>query len=608
MKLMRNPGKFLLHLMQGFGVPVLICVFVAAVEICRSVARYASDFFYDFDQKPYTLLSSIGWCALCWAVADCCRIPKGCTGRKWRWSKGWIAGLLGAASVLTFPNNDEIYVGLALMMVCFAFHFIAGREQQPQRLSQICARFFTSLGLSIVLFLALQLIVTAFEGLFLPDLSYSTSSIISDSVMCTVFFVIAPCLFFGSQTLADEPVSPKAGFRRFARVVLLPLYLLLLAVLVGYVLKILVTWSMPVGVMNSYALAALAMFSFFHLILTGEESRLCRIFLRWGGLALIPVLIAQAVGVWIRYDAYGFTSARIIGIALTLLFAAVVITSIIGKRANWFFVAAGILAAVVIASPFNAGTLARLDQEARLQAALNRNGMFTADGQIVPNPQAVSADRTIVYSAVDYLADTDAPEGSLTHTLQTQLEEIRESLKLNYINDSCKLSLLGFRQSDEWWLRSVTYKGNAVFDEVDAHGFAHAKWLGGTFRMPDPEDEDDLIVSEPPFMQANFSVNGVTDSLDSFFDEGATPVFPDVPLIITFGDEQACLDSMIASAIDVTADHTSRSTRSYEVTQDEVTLPSGMVFRLCQIAFNDYREYSSDYITVTGWLLTPEAE
>lgn len=62
--------------------------------------------------------------------------------------------------------------------------------------------------------------------------------------------------------------------------------------------------------MNWYASFAVAVFSLFYFCLYEETDNGSRRFLKYGALALFPVMVVQALGIYIRFEAYGLTAAR----------------------------------------------------------------------------------------------------------------------------------------------------------------------------------------------------------------------------------------------------------------------------------------------------------
>ena len=59
-----------------------------------------------------------------------------------------------------------------------------------------------------------------------------------------------------------------------------------------------------------YASFAVAVFSLFYFCLYEETDNGSRRFLKYGALALFPVMVVQALGIYIRFEAYGLTAAR----------------------------------------------------------------------------------------------------------------------------------------------------------------------------------------------------------------------------------------------------------------------------------------------------------
>ena len=615
MKKIMRPGQFFSALFQRFAAPALICLFIAAVLIVDGQVAHIS---FESYQKVSNLLDRLlttGWSALFWAVAGCCLRER----YGWHWCVGWCAAAVGALLVLIWPDATLVYSGFMAAMLCLCFHGIMGKDQQAERLGQVCSSFFISLGISLVLFIALMIITSAIPALFIAGSSYYFTSTISYIVKSLCFIVAAPWLFFVLLPRADEEVSGRAGFRKSTAFLLLPLYLILLAVLLLYVLSILLRWEMPVGVMNGYALSALAMFAMFHLVLTGEENPISRFFLRWGGLFLIPILIVQQVGVWMRLDAYGFTPSRILGIVMTILFAAVVVCSLLRKRTSWFFLAAAALALVFIASPLNADTLSRWNQESRLRGALTRAGMLDESGRIIHNEDVPEEERDRIFSAIDYLDMIDAPEGSFTASIQAQLAEAGKATDSRQTSDAAKYTLLGFHRDNEWWSRKLEFTGSATASELDTRGFDHAAWLKITTLSTDKNNAvipvKDGSVTDVPQMPsdcATFDLTMLQAITNDFWQENASPdslntALNAVPVTVRIEGEEIDLSALLLGA--VPAGEGSMSNRSFTLAEDRVTLPSGKVLHIESITFSFYRDSSYvDSFRLNGWLLTPEAE
>jgi len=378
--------------------------------------------------------------------------------------------------------------------------------------------------------------------------------------------------------------------------VFLPVYIILLSVLLLYVLKILLTRSMPEGVMNGYAILALTVFVAFHLLLTGEEGRLARWFRSFGGWLLVPIVAAQGVGVFIRAAAYGLTANRILGIVWSLLCAAVVVCALLRRYAHWFFPAVAVLALIFLCSPLSAENLARIHQERRLLAALERNGMLDAQGKMIANAQAQAEDRAIIYSAVDYLEGVDAPSGTLSARLQTQLDALAQENDYPAYSASAKEELLGFKKPQrEQSLYSLYYRmhGSAEKYVLDIRGMTYAELLRLSVNAEEEEHDSARYIE--------CDLPALFDFLEEVrFADTASQSMPTIALHI---DGETVELSGVLENVRFVEDEA-------ELSLDVLTLPSGKQLRIVDMTayehrYQDERQYS---LSLVAWLLTPESE
>ena len=193
---------------------------------------------------------------------------------------------------------------------------------------------------------------------------------------------------------------------------LLPAALLLLGILYLYLLKIVLLWSMPSGELNWFGSVALAAYAFFWLSLRGSSRGFFRFFARWGWAFLLPVLTAQVIGIVIRYQAYGLSTPRFAGM-ITLSFGIVVlILAALDRRPLELFVYMAVAGLVFTVSPLNVIDLPVRNQEARLRAALERNGLLKDGGlQLMPGVRIPERDGKIITGAWKYLVSDGAGHG-----------------------------------------------------------------------------------------------------------------------------------------------------------------------------------------------------
>ncbi len=405
---------------------------------------------------------------------------------------GWPWGLCALASAgfaIWCDAGSRSAAGSAAALFTIALFllslYVCVRGQEPGAMRRILGWLFSAIGLCAVLCIALMLIVGAVCVLIVPEGHVLTAMLM---VFALSACWIGPWLFLGGVHLPFGEDREAKPFRPEWKVVLtvwLVLYLALLAVLDVYVVIILVTWKMPVGVMNGFALTALFLFLLFRLTLTGEESAFSAQFLKWGAYPLIPVIIAQQVGVWIRLSAYGLTESRIFGLAASAVGIAAVIGACFRKTPRFALPLAAVLL-LALALPWTSpAALAVRDQEARLLHTLVRCGMVDrepgADGQgwvirrLADGAETDEADRAAVLSGFDFFRwRTDLAEGSFAAAFKEQAR-----------GKSAK-ELFGFPDTGgSAWVAVRSSRTSSTYVEVA--GFAAAEYFTAELNEEDTE-------------------------------------------------------------------------------------------------------------------------
>lgn len=484
MKERLNVKDFWKRLWVGFAPAALLCLVIAGLTYTLDVFLWNDS----TDWHLHTVLvncSAVAVIGLCTAVLGCLL----CQQLVWRRWVGWLFAAIGVAlGAILWQQFELVCWGVCAAVVALCFHVACGREQRARRLGQIASCFFSSLGLAIGLYLALQLCCYAIVQLFLRD-AWDLSNRLVWLVTTLSFAVAAPWLFLGRLPDADTPPESRGGFRKVTAHLLLPTYLLLLGILLCYILMIAIRWEMPVGQMNGLALTTLSLFVVLRLTLTGEENRLAGWFVRWGAWLLLPVIAVQQVGVWMRYAAYGLTPLRYAGMMVTLLLVLVVAWACAQKRADWFFVAAAAVALVLTVSPINADNVARWEQESRLKRMLVAYEMYdTETGMFSSNPDVPKEQQDDICSAAYYLRDLDnPPKGSFAYALQQQL--VDEDGERIFVQD-----LFDFRTNERAVVKTYYVYGSNTAESVDVAGFRHAQWYSWWHDFDETEQEEAPLV------------------------------------------------------------------------------------------------------------------
>ena len=199
----------------------------------------------------------------------------------------------------------------------------------------------------------------------------------------------------------EEKRSPMLFF--LLQRIFMPVYIVILGILYIYIGKIIVAGTMPVGKMNWYASFAVAVYCLFYFCLHEEENKRSRLFLRFGALALFPVMIVQAWGIYIRFDAYGLTTARYASMVCNFFGFLTVLSALLRKRARLLFLIAGVFGVVCSLTPLNIIDVPAKDQWARLDKVLSAYDM-RKENKIIMAEQMTKEDKESLRSAYRYLA------------------------------------------------------------------------------------------------------------------------------------------------------------------------------------------------------------
>jgi hypothetical protein len=272
------------------------------------------------------------------------------------------------------------------------------------------------------------------------------------------FIVLFFNMFIALLPRKGQAITLPKIFKVLVMYVALPIYGLLLAVLYAYLTKILITWNMPGGQINLFASLASLFYIFFYLTLGSYDNKFVNFFMKYGGYFMIPILCAQGVAVWIRFDAYGLTVSRWISIIFNLIASAFIIVSLIkkGKHIKYVILAFAVICLLSSVGPLNAIDIPIYEQTIRLESILKRNDMF-ADGKIIPNGNISKEDKRAITSAYEEIIYEDKMPGYLDE-------------------NSSFYVIFGFERIDEYGnddqSRHTYVSENAFHDEIDIEGYS----------------------------------------------------------------------------------------------------------------------------------------
>lgn len=335
---------------------------------------------------------------------------RGKTGRRLPWAAMLCAAALAASlwyrplmvegAEATRPARlwNMAYFGVLAAAVCTAVWLLYTVENQEMLFGHLVKSVFFCGAVALVLYLGLLLCLAATDAL-LVSLSWRAYALVS----LLVWVLLFPNLVFSYLPRPGEGLNVPRAYLAIVGYAALPVYLILLGVLYGYLVKILLTRDLPAGTMNWYPSFALAAWVFFWLGLRMHPNALIQKFLRWGWVLQLPVLAAQLVCIGIRLSAYGLTAARWLSLVCIGLGAATLLLAALCKTPRGWFLAAGIVALAVALTPLNPMDVGVFSQTQRLKSALTAQGMW--DGAaITPRSDVPVETQEAIESAWNYLA------------------------------------------------------------------------------------------------------------------------------------------------------------------------------------------------------------
>lgn len=313
------------------------------------------------------------------------------------------------AAIISFPlihfYYESLYTlmaysGIIIALICFIFFILMRGENRDLVFPRLVSSAIFTAAVCGVLSGGLSTCIAAFQSLiFYWRDSYKLYLIVN----LFVWVIGYPNIFLSFIPKKEVPTPQSKIFRIFVLFAGLPLYILLIAILLIYLAKIVITLNMPVGEINWFASFASLFFIFFVMSVMQYSAKLAKLFIKYGGYCLIPVLMMQALAVFERINAYGLTTPRTVSLVLILISILFIGGVIIApKHLNKIAFASGIIVLLVTVTPFNVIDMPVASQTAILENVLSKNNMIK-DGAVIPNQNISTEDAQRIVSSYNYL-------------------------------------------------------------------------------------------------------------------------------------------------------------------------------------------------------------
>ena len=315
-----------------------------------------------------------------------------------------VSVLAAAISYLLQRHFDNIYIYTALAALCIsivaliAFVLYHKKEDRPIVSHLIKSGFIVAVFTGVV-FAGVSVCLAAFHFLiFHFDQVWKIYGILY--LLAVGLFGVT--LFLSYVPRPDEEVSIPATYRTIIHKALFFIYLILIGILYLYILKIIVTWKMPVGRLNWFGSFALLFYVFFYLSVDEKDGHYQALFKKHGAYLLIPVLAIQIFAIIIRLNAYGLTTARMMSLILIVIAVGFMAAQIFGFHVSLCFPLILLLAFVFTCTPLNIYDVPNRAQEKRLKNALTEGGALV-DGVLNDTVNMEAQYLEDARSAYDYL-------------------------------------------------------------------------------------------------------------------------------------------------------------------------------------------------------------
>jgi len=323
--------------------------------------------------------------------------------------KGFIQYILCAitavASFFLIKVNYEslymimAYVGIMIALICFIFFVLMRGDNRDLVFPKLVSSSIFAGAICSIVSSGLSTCLAAFEALIF---SFENFFKVYALVLLFVWIVCYVNIFLSFIPKKDVEIQPSKIFRAFVLYAGLPIYILLIGILLLYLAKIVITFNMPVGEINWFASFASLFFIFFLLSVRQYNEKIAKLFSKFGGYFLFPVLIMQAIAVFERINAYGLTTPRTISLVLIVISVLFILGSIIvPKHLNKIALLSGLIVLLVTITPLNVIDMPIKSQTAILENVLVKNHMIK-DGKVVPNENISDDDAKIISSSYPY--------------------------------------------------------------------------------------------------------------------------------------------------------------------------------------------------------------
>ena len=389
---------------KRFYLPFGLTIALFLVFACRTLLDFNKDLLNIFPKIVCLLGFGIVTCILAKILYE--RYFRGKCSKFVLEGAALVLSAIPFALLLIYGYNPLLLLGLGgilISQIILIFYF-SRTDSMSETFSYLFKSILFNLFACAIIFGGLSICILAFTSLIYNFKDAYKAHLILGQFVGTVLF---GTMFLSGIPKAGQKITIPKVFVVIVSKIMLPVYVLLLSILYVYLGKIFFTWTFPAGWVNLFVSFSSLLFVFFAFSLSRykKENKVIRLFLKFGGLAIIPTIAMQFVAIYIRISNYGLTSLRYASIALNifaLIFA--IVFSLRPKKSlkNTPLMLAALVLLITV-TPLNAVDIPMREQAGRLKRLLLNNNML-ADNKITPNGGIALEEKNKIIDSFRYVS------------------------------------------------------------------------------------------------------------------------------------------------------------------------------------------------------------
>lgn len=283
----------------------------------------------------------------------------------------------------------------------------------------------------------------------------------------------------------DERLDYPKGLKVFTQFVLLPLVTTYFIILYIYLIKIIIVWELPRGII-SYLVLAFSFLGILSLLLVYplqnlDSEKWIKIYSRWFYFALLPLVFVLFLAIGSRISQYGITESRYIIILLACWLAGISIYLLFTKLQKIKVVPISLCIVGLLSSfgPWGVFNVSKVSQLNRLRNYLEKNKVLT-NGKIENNIHLIEhGDAKEINSIITYLDQTHgfksmmsiiSPELFLKFNTTNRKGELLKFLKIEHSNSRFGYDTFSYSVTDRDSIYSVKGYDFLIEDYFSTYG------------------------------------------------------------------------------------------------------------------------------------------